>query len=114
MRILLAIGTYEDLEIRQINVTSAYPRSKLHATVYIRPPKALRVPKGKVLLLLRSLYGLKQSGREWYIEACKGLEKLGFTPCFSKPSVFVNSDRSLIIGLYVNDMLILGRKLQAV
>jgi hypothetical protein len=100
--------------MRQINVASAYPRSKLHATVYIRPPKALKVPKGMVLYILRSLYGLKQSGREWYIKACRGLEKLGFTPCFSEPSVFVNYDRSLIIGLYVDNMLILRRKPQAV
>jgi hypothetical protein len=57
---------------------------------------------------------LKQSGREWYIEACTGLGKLGFTACFSEPGVFVNTDRSLIIGRYVDDMLILRKELQAV
>jgi hypothetical protein len=80
----------------------------------MKPPIALNCPKNKVLLLRQSLYGLKQSGREWYIEACTGLETLGFTPCFSEPSVFVNTDRSLVIGLYVDDMLILGSKPQAV
>ena len=114
LRILLALGALENLEIRQIDVVSAYPRSKLHATVYMNPPVALNCPKNTVLLLHQSLYGLKQSGREWYIEACNGLEKLGFTPCFSEPSIFVNADKSLIIGLYVDDMIILGAKLQAV
>ena len=80
----------------------------------MKPPAALNCPKNTVLLLRQSLYGLKQSGREWYIEACNGPEQLGFTLCFSEPSVFVNSDRSLIIGLYVDDMLILGAELQAV
>ena len=111
LRILLALGAYEDLEIRQIDVVSAYPRSKLHAVVYMRPPKALKCPKGMVLLLLRSLYGLKQSGREWYIEACAGLKSLGFYPCFSEPSVFITTDRSIIIGLYVDDMVVLGQEL---
>jgi hypothetical protein len=45
-------GAYENLEMRQIDVASAYPRSKLHATVYMRPPKALKVPKGMVLHIL--------------------------------------------------------------
>jgi hypothetical protein len=114
LRVLLAIGALEDLEIRQVDVVSAYPRAQLHATVYMRPPKALGAPEGTVLLLERPLYGLKQSGREWYIEACRGLKTLGFMPCFSDPSIFVTEDRSLIIGLYVDDMLVLGKDPQAV
>jgi hypothetical protein len=114
LRVLLAIGALEDLEIRQVDVVSAYPRAQLHATVYMRPPKALGAPEGTVLLLQKPLYGLKQSGREWYIEACRGLKTLGFRPCFSDPSIFVTEDRSLIIGLYVDDMLVLGKDPQAV
>ena len=59
LRILLALGACEDLEMRQIDVVSAYPRSKLHAEVYMRAPQALKCAKGLVLLLLNSLYGLK-------------------------------------------------------
>lgn len=109
LRTLLAIGALEDLEIRQIDVVSAYPRAKLHATIYMKPLKALKAPEETVLLLKKPLYGLKQSGREWYLEACRGLETLGFRPCFSDLSIFVTEDRSLIIGLYVDDMLILGK-----
>jgi hypothetical protein len=82
--------------------------------VYIRPPKALGAPEGTILLLQKPLYGLKQLGREWYIKACQGLKTLGFRPCFSNPSIFVTEDRSLIIGLYVDDMLVLGKDPQAV
>jgi hypothetical protein len=114
LRVLLAIGALKDLEIKQVDVVSAYPRAQLHATVYMRPPKALGAPEGTVLLLQKPLYGLKQSGREWYIEACRGLKTLGFRPCFSDPSIFVTEDRSLIIGLYVDDMLVLGKDPQAV
>ena len=93
LRVLLAIGACEDLEIRQIDVVSAYPRSKLHATIYIRLTPELRELVGiqdpnKVLKLNQALYGLKQSGREWYIEACRGLKTIGFEPLFSEPSIF--------------------------
>jgi hypothetical protein len=59
LRILLALGACKDLEMRQINIVSTYPRSKLHTKVYIRAPQALKYAKGLVLLLLNSLYRLK-------------------------------------------------------
>jgi hypothetical protein len=40
LRILLAIVTSEGLVVFQVDVVSAYPRAKLHAEVYIRPPEA--------------------------------------------------------------------------
>jgi 3D (Asp-Asp-Asp) domain-containing protein len=114
LRLLLAMGAYEDLEIRQIDVVSAYPRSDLHAKVYMRPPLGLDCPKGSVLQLRKSLYGLKQLGREWYIEACKGLSEIGLLPLFSDPSLFVSVDRKMLVGLYVDDMLILSKDPKAV
>jgi hypothetical protein len=109
LRLLLSIGASEDMDIRQIDVVSAYPRSDLHAEVYMKPPEGLYCPDGYVLRLRKSLYGLKQSGREWYIEACKGLGELGFQPIFSEPSIFTTPDRRILIGLYVDDMLILSK-----
>jgi hypothetical protein len=76
-------------------VVSAYPRSRLHAIVYIRPVAGIREQLGirdprKILLIKNSLYGLKQSGKEWYIKACRSLKTLGFKPLYSDPSVFWN------------------------
>ena len=65
LRVLLAIAAYKKLSMRQVDIVSAYPRSKLHANVYMRPPKGVHCPPGNVLRLKKSLYGLKQSGREW-------------------------------------------------
>ena len=112
LRLLLAIGAYENLEIRQIDVVNAYPRSKLHTTVYVKPPQALNCPEGTVLEVNRALYGLKQSGREWYIEVSTKLRELGFEPCYSEPSVFINLNTGIIIGVYVDDMILLGPELQ--
>jgi hypothetical protein len=108
VRTLLAVGCMEDLEIRVVDVVSAYPRAQLHAEIHMVAPSFLGLPPGTVLLVHKPLYGLKQSGREWYLEACRGLKTLGFTPCYSDPSVFITEDRALLIGLYVDDMVILG------
>jgi hypothetical protein len=114
IRALLAVGCAEDLEIHQADVDTAYPRTELHAEVYIREVQGLSLPPGVVLKVRKALYGLKQSGREWYIEACNGLAKFDLKPSFSDPSVFINRDKSLIVGLYVDDMIILGRSLDKV
>jgi hypothetical protein len=100
-------------------MVSAYPRSRLHATVYIRPIARIREYLGirdprKILLIKNSLYGLKQLGREWYIKACRGLKTLGFEPLYNDPSIFWNPMTGQFIGLYVDDMVVLGRGLQAV
>ena len=63
---------------------------------------------------MKSLYGLKQSGREWYLEACKGLEELGPYPTFADTCIFVSKTSKLIIGLYVDDMVILAEDIQTV
>jgi hypothetical protein len=114
LRTLMAIAAYEDLEIRQIDVVSAYPNSELHAEIYMKPPPGLPCPEGTFLRIRKSLYGLKQSGREWYIEACKGLKELGLEPLFSEPSIFATRDRGLIVGLYVDDMVILGKDMKTI
>ncbi|KFY92869.1 hypothetical protein V500_04000 [Pseudogymnoascus sp. VKM F-4518 (FW-2643)] len=109
LRLLLSIGASEDMDIQQIDVVSAYPRSDLYAEVYIKPLEGLYCPEGYVLQLQKSLYSPKQSGRKWYIEACKGLGELGFQPIFSEPSIFTTPNRRILIGLYVDDMLILSK-----
>jgi hypothetical protein len=115
LRTLLAIGAYLDWEIHQTDVVSAYPRSVLHADVYMRPPKGLQpLRPGKVLRIKKSLYGLKQSGREWYLEACQGLGELGLYPIFADTCIFVRKDQKLIVGLYVDDMVILADDIQVI
>jgi hypothetical protein len=50
LRVLLAIGAYKDLEIKQVDVVSVYSRAKLYATIYTKVPLGLEgCPEGKVL-----------------------------------------------------------------
>jgi hypothetical protein len=50
LRVLLAIRVYKDLEIKQVDIVSIYPRTKLHTTIYTKVPLGLEgYPKGIVL-----------------------------------------------------------------
>lgn len=67
-----------NLEIQQAEVERAYLNGKTHVEVYMAYPEDMTPKKGcNALRLVGSLYGLKQSGRTWWIEPGKGLEALG-------------------------------------
>jgi hypothetical protein len=69
IHVVMSIAAYHDWEIHQIDVKSAYLNTQLHDDIYMhKPPGYLKVEDlGKVLGLLRSLYGLKQAGFEWSV-----------------------------------------------
>ena len=79
--LMLANTAELDWEIEHVDVKSVYLNAPLKETVYMHPPQGVLKPgqEGKVLRLLKGLYGLKQAGRGWYMEMSQVLIKeLGF------------------------------------
>jgi hypothetical protein len=65
IRLFLAITVLLELIPLQLDCDLAYINADLEETIYMNPPKGWELPPGKVWLLKKSLYGLKQSGRNW-------------------------------------------------
>ena len=74
--------------------------------VYVSPPSADYAKPGQVLQLRASLYGLRSSGKSWYNTLLQYLLEAGLKPSRSDTCLFSNADRSLIIAVYVDDLLI--------
>ncbi|PLW27210.1 hypothetical protein PCANC_27726 [Puccinia coronata f. sp. avenae] len=68
LRALLSKGAAKGLLIHQMDVKNAFLNGNLDKTIYLRPPAGLHVPKGKCLLLVKSIYGLKQAPHIWHQE----------------------------------------------
>ena len=69
IRIMLAIATYHDYEIWQIDVKTAFLNRNLQEEVYMTQPEGFE-SKGnsyKVCKLQKFVYGLKQASRSWNI-----------------------------------------------
>ena len=70
------------------DVKSAYLLADLTEEVYARVPYGMYVdPKTQCLRILKSLYGLKQSGYNWFSKLSNNLREIGFEqstvdPCF--------------------------------
>ncbi|SYW76147.1 uncharacterized protein UBRO2_01218 [Ustilago bromivora] len=107
---ILTITAKFNWEVNSVDVTQAYLNADLHHNIYLKPPEGAEVPAGKVYKLIKSLYGLKQSSREWHKELDTHLQRLGFFPLLNVPCVYLRGAGAsqVIITVYVDDMLIVS------
>lgn len=75
--------------------------------LYIYPPSGFEHPD-KVLKLKKALYGLKQAPLCWNRKFTEFLQKLNFKQLENENCIFRNKRNSLILGIYVDDGIILG------
>ena len=69
VRLILAIVANLNLELYQMDIKTAFLNGELDEEIYMDQPIGF-VTKGqehKVCKLKRSIYGLKQSSRQWYL-----------------------------------------------
>ena len=77
------------------------------------PPKSARqyddLGRRIVWQVVKSLYGGKNAGRNWYKALREYLLSEGFEQCYCEPCVFFRrvGDKILVIGAYVDDLIVL-------
>ena len=102
-----------DLEVEQLDVKTAFLHGDLEEEIYMEQPEGFKA-RGKedlVCRLRKSLYGLKQTPRQWYKKFDAFMEVNGYSKTTSDHCAFVKkfSDSDFVILLlYVDDMLIVG------
>lgn len=78
----------------------------------------MKSPEGmkgtKYVRLHKSLYGLKQSGKAWYAKLDAVLSSLDFHKSECDSCIYIHNTRQLVIGVYVDDLIICGLKIQHV
>lgn len=115
LRILLAVAASYDLSLHQADVEGAYLNGKIDVELYIAIPDGMTPtnPSCNALRLYKSLYGLKQSGRTWWLELGSVLAKIGFVRCDNDWGLYVlrNSDGSpaMVMLAYVDDLLVAAK-----
>ncbi|GJX74338.1 retrovirus-related pol polyprotein from transposon TNT 1-94 [Tanacetum coccineum] len=66
IRVILALPACKDYELEQLDVKTTFLHENLEEVIYMRQPPGYE-QGNKVCLLKKSLYGLKQSPRQWYM-----------------------------------------------
>src|SRR6266850_4303135 len=108
LQAILSILPKEKLIVQQMDVKGAYLNGTLKERVYMHQPEGYEDGTDHVCLLIKTLYGLKQAGREWNAEFDNKVRKHGFTQLLSDPCVYICHDHKgiAIIMVWVDDLLL--------
>ncbi|KAH9658397.1 hypothetical protein KPL70_023479 [Citrus sinensis] len=111
IRVILALVAVQDMHLEQMDVKTAFLHGELQEEIVMQQPEGY-VASGKedyVYLLKKSLYGLKQSPRQWYLKFDNFMITHAFNRCSYDCCVYFKetSEGGMIyLLLYVDDMLI--------
>lgn len=110
IRTVLTLVASKRWPTHQLNVSNAFLHGDLHETVYCSQPTGFEHPErpDAVCLLSRSLYGLRQAPRQWFLRFVAYVTSLGFVQSRADTSLFVlrqGNDTAYLL-LYVDDMIL--------
>jgi hypothetical protein len=107
LRVVFSLAARHDLELRQLDVPQAFTQAALNEDVYMEMPEGFEVA-GKVCHLKKSLYGLKQSPRNWWLLVSAFIiSEMGWQATVSDQCLFQKKSRSgqlMLLFLFVDDM----------
>ena len=111
IRFLLSMLVHFDMELQQMDVKTAFLHGYLDEDIYMEQPEGYidKEHPEKVCLLKRSLYGLRQSPRQWNTRFDEFILSHGFTRSEYDICVYYKEyerDNYIYMLLYVDDILI--------
>ena len=114
IRILLALVAQYDLELVQLDVKTAFLHGDLEEEIYMTQPDGFKVADKEnwVCKLTKSLYGLKQSPRQWYKRFDQFMKGQRYTRSKFDHCVYfqkLQEGSFIYLLLYVDDMLIASK-----
>ncbi|KAE8715970.1 hypothetical protein F3Y22_tig00110156pilonHSYRG00076 [Hibiscus syriacus] len=119
IKLILALVAQYDLELEQLDVKTAFLYGVLEETIYMDQPDGYCTleTKDKVCLLKKSLYGLKQSPRQWYKRFDEFMLRIGFARSSYDSCVYMkkqDGEISTYLLLYVDDILVASKSKEEV
>jgi hypothetical protein len=116
IKAVLALVAHYDMALEQMDVKTAFLHGDLEEQIYMEQPEGFSQPGQEHLVckLKKSLYGLKQSPRQWYKRFDSYMIKIGYRRCEYDCCVYVRSldnGSFIFLLLYVDDMLIAAKSI---
>ncbi|KAH9660266.1 hypothetical protein KPL70_024153 [Citrus sinensis] len=111
IRVILAITAVQDMELDQLDVKTTFLHGRLEEEILMSQPEGYTLPgkEDNVCKLEKSLYGLKQSARQWYLRFDEFMQMHEFVRCNYDCCVYykiIKDGLYIYLLLYVDDMLV--------
>lgn len=113
-RFLISVANKINLQLNQIDIKTAFLNDTLEKRIFMEILDGIvnknEIKKDYICELKRFLYGLKISPRKWYKRFKEAIIKLGFSAYPFQSCIFNrrNQTNFVLVGLYVDDLLITG------
>ena len=104
-RAIIVITAAFDLETHQYDAVNTFVNSPIDEPTYCTLPEGWKGNQKTILLLLRALYGLKQSPALWYKHLLATLLELGLEPVPGVECIYRN--QYMLIFFYVDDIAVI-------
>ncbi|CAN0377134.1 unnamed protein product, partial [Discosporangium mesarthrocarpum] len=111
LRMTFALAASKNWELKHWDVKQAFTQADVEADIYVRLCDGCGDLSGKVVKLPKSLYGCRQSGRNFNILLVQVLSECGFELCEADTCVLrlvVDGEVCAIMETHVDDLLIAG------
>jgi transposase InsO family protein len=110
LRVIMALVAHFDLELQQMDVKTTFLNGDLEEEVYMKQPEGFPSSDGEQLVckLKKSLYGLKQASRQWYLKFHNVISSFGFVENIMDQCIYlkVSGSKICFLVLYVDDILL--------
>ena len=109
-RVIMALVAHFDMELHQMDVKTAFLNGDLNEEVYMMQPEGFVAnDSGKLVCRLKkSIYGLKQASRQWYLKFHSVVASYGFVENKVDKCIYckVSGRKFIFLILYVDDILL--------
>lgn len=108
LRTLFAVAAKRKYVVHHFDAKTAFLNGKLEETIYMKQPPGFETDDetSKVCLLKKSLYGLKQSARNWNQTIHKVLVDGNFVQGQADPCLYIKGGGDIYILVYVDDLVV--------
>ena len=108
IRCLVALAAEHGWTLHQMDVCTAFLNAPVDEDIYVEPPAGIEEGlKGKVLHLRKSLYGLKQSPRNWNGLLDSFLLSLDLNKSVADPCLY-SHQHNVMLTVWVDDLILTG------
>lgn len=122
VRLAFLLAALNDLDVLSADIGNAYLNAPCREKIYTLAGKEFGpTNEGKVVIIVRALYGLKSSGAAWRAHLAQAMHDLDFRPCEADPDVWMKAAVTTdglkyweYVLIYTDDLLVISEKPAAV
>jgi hypothetical protein len=109
-RIIIALVVHYDLELHQMDVKTTFLNGDVLENVYMAQPKGFAMKRKEHMgcHMKKSIYGVKQASRQWYLKFDETIRNFGFKENEEDNCIYTKfrNRKFIFLILYVDDILV--------